>query len=388
LSDQFGRRKIFLCGIVVFTTASLLCGFATNIYILIVFRGLQAIGGGTLQPSAAGIVSDLFGRDRDRAIGLFGTIAASGQVAGPVLGGVLVGYLSWRWIFFVNVPIGIVLVVLVFKFIPESLTKVTAKTDVRGLLLTGALVLTAIYGISSLGSGNTAIYDPTFLVPMLCALGLLWQFIRHTKRTPTPFIPIRLLSDRGFAAVNIQNLLFGAATFGAMSLVPLYAEQRYHLQPLNAGTLLTARAVGAMAVGVAAAMMLRRTGYRRPMIIGFVINAVALLAMSIAPRLGISPYVWLSSCAALAGLGVGISNPASRNAGLQLAPESVAAITGLRSMFTNLGIIFSVSVTTAILNRSSTPGLTQAHIFWVVAGIIVMVMVPLTFRVPEHKGTW
>jgi MFS family permease len=116
--------------------------------------------------------------------------------------------------------------------------------------------------------------------------------------------------------------------------------------------------------------------------------ASGTLLMSVAPRWGIGPYVWLSVSAGIIGIGVGSFNPASRNACLQLAPDQVAAITGLRSMFNYIGIIFSVSVVTAILNRSSDPGIAQAHIFWVVAGIILVVMMPLIYRIPEHKGSW
>ena len=120
ISDEFGRRRVFFYAVILFTVSSLLCGLSTNIYMLVGFRAMQAIGGGALQPSAAGIVAEHFGRDRDRAIGMFGTIASGGQVLGPVIGGVLVGYLSWRWIFFVNVPIGIVLLGALVKFVPES----------------------------------------------------------------------------------------------------------------------------------------------------------------------------------------------------------------------------------------------------------------------------
>lgn len=387
-SDQFGRRRVFLIGVALFTISSLLCGFASDIYSLIVFRAFQAIGGGALIPSAAGIVSDNFGRDRDRAIGMFGTIAASGQVVGPIFGGLLVGYLSWRWIFFVNVPLGIVLICLIVKFIPESRLFARAKTDIRGLLLMASFVLAANFGVTMFGNSHTTIYDPVFIVPELSALGLLCLFVRHTKRTTAPFIPMRLLRAKGFAVMNSVNILWGVAGFGVASLVPLYAEQRYHLAALGAGTLLTARGVGMIALGTAATLMLRRTGYRLPMTVGYTVVAVGTLLMSIAPEWGMSPYVWLSIGAGFTGLGAGIANPASRNASLQLAPDEVAAITGLRQMFLYIGIIFSVSIVTAILNRSPNPGMTQAHVFWVVAGILLIVMVPLVYQVPEHKGTW
>jgi EmrB/QacA subfamily drug resistance transporter len=388
ISDQFGRRRIFVYGVALFTASSLLCGLSTDIYLLVAFRALQAIGGAALQPAAAGIVADHFGKDRDRAIGMFGTIAAGGQVIGPVVGGVLVGYLSWRWIFFVNVPIGIVLLGAIFRFVPESQRMARTRTDIRGLVLMGLFVLAANFGITSIGNSRTTFYDPAFLVPEAAALVLLYLFVRHTKRSAEPFIPMRLLRAKGFAVMNSLNLLWGVAGFGVASLAPLYAEDRYHLAALNAGTLLAARGCGAIVVGAAAAMALRRTGYRIPLVAGFTVVAIGTVAMAIAPRLGLSPYVWLSIGAGLTGLGNGIANPASRNACLQVAPDEVAAITGLRQMFVYMGIIFSVSTVTAILNRSADPGIAQAHVLWVVAGLLVLVMVPLVFRVPEHKGSW
>jgi EmrB/QacA subfamily drug resistance transporter len=387
-STQFGRRRVFLCGIAIFTAASLLCGFATDIYMLILFRALQAIGGGALQPSAAGLIADHFGRDRDRGIGMFGAVSSGGQVVGPILGGLLVGYLSWRWIFFVNVPIGAALVIMTVRYIPESEGQAAEKTDIVGLSLMTSVVLAAIYGITSFGNGRTKIYDPIFLVPELCALAMLALFIRHTRRMAAPFIPVRLLVGRGFAVMNWVNFFHGVVTFGIASLVPLYAEQRYHLAALSAGTLLTARAVGMIVVGAVAAFALRRTGYRLPMMLGFSFVAIGTLLMSVAPRWGLSPYLWLSLSVGIAGLGLGAVNPAASNACLQLAPDQAAAIIGLRFMFINLGVIFSVSVTTAILNRSATPGIAQAHVFWAAAGIVFLIVLPLVRRVPEHKGGW
>ena len=375
-------------GVVLFTASSLLCGLSTDIYLLIGFRAIQAVGGGALQPSAAGIVAEHFGKDRDRAIGMFGTIASGGQVMGPVIGGILVGYASWQWIFLVNVPIGIVLLGALVKFVPDSPRVARTRTDIRGLVLMGLFILAANFGITSLGIQGTTLYDPVFLLPGVSALVALYLLIRHTRRSAEPFIPARLLHARGFAVMNSLNLLWGIVGFGVASLAPLYAEDRYHLAALSAGTLLAARGVGAIVVGAAAAMAIRRTGYRVPLIAGFAVVAVGTAAMAIAPRFGLSPYVWLSIGAGITGLGNGIANPASRNACLQVAPDEVAAITGLRQMFVFTGIIFSVSTVTAILNRSANPGLAQAHILWVVAGVLLVVMVPLVFRVPEHKGSW
>jgi MFS family permease len=151
---------------------------------------------------------------------------------------------------------------------------------------------------------------------------------------------------------------------------------------------LTARAIGAIAIGLFAVFALRRTGYRLPIFVGFSVIALGTLLMSVAPRWGMSAFVWLSICVAIIGLGLGTVNPAASNACMGLAPQQAAAITGLRSMFLNLGVIFCVSITTAILNRSSSPGITQAHVFWVITAIIVVAMPPLVARIPEHKGHW
>jgi EmrB/QacA subfamily drug resistance transporter len=388
LGDQFGRRRVFLSGLSMFSIASLLCGFSTSIYMLIAFRALQAIGGGSMMPACSGIIADHFGGDRDRALGMLGTIAAAGNVVGPIFGGLFVGYLSWRWIFFINVPIGLLLILSVIWFIPESRLSASSKVDVRGLILMVSFVLSAILGITLLGNAHVTIYDPVFLVPSLCAPILLYLFIRHSSQAETPFIPIRFLFGRSFVAINLENLLWGFTGFGILSLLPLYAENRYHLKALSAGTLLTARGVGMMAVGTIATFALRRTGYRRPLILGFTLAAVSSLLIAISPKWAMTPYWWLGVGAGISGLSNGISTPALRNASLQFSPEDLSALTGLRQMFVYLGMIFSISIDTAILNRSTTPGITQAHIFVVAAAVAVLVMVPLVFGVPEHKGRW
>ena len=389
MSDQFGRRRIFFAGIVLFTAASLACGLSQSIYMLIVFRALQSVGGAALQPSAAGIVADHFGSARDLALGLFTTVFSGGQVLGPVIGGLLVGFLSWRWCFFVNVPIGVVLVWAVVAIVPESERQRRGRIDVRGLLCMAVFVFALSFGITNIGNAHTRLTDAVFLVPVLASLVLGGLLAVHVLRAAEPFIPLRLLRARGFAVMNVENLLWGALGWGiAATLAPLYAEQRYHLAALAAGTLLTARGVAALLVGALSTMALRRTGYRIPMAAGFSLTAAGAIVMALAPRWGISPYTWLAVGAGITGVGNGTANPASRNALLQVAPDDVAALTGLTQMFTSFGVIVAVSIATAVLNRVQDPGITQAHLLWVVAGILLFVMVPLVRRVPNHKGSW
>jgi EmrB/QacA subfamily drug resistance transporter len=385
MSDMYGRKKVFGVSAAVFTLSSLCCGFAPNIALLLVPRFIQALGGGAFMPSATGIVSDHFGPERDRAVGMFTSIMPVGGIIGPVLGGVFVSYWSWRGIFLVNVPIGIVLIALTLKFIPSSSTRKKSRIDIVGIVTLAILITAAMFGITYLGSGNVPLYSPVFLASEAVAVIGLIVFVRHSKSAAAPFVPFQLLRGRGFGIMNLVNLVYGAAALGFAALVPLYAQERYHIAPLGAGTLLTARAVGMIAVAGVAAMTLRRTGYRLPMIVGFAVLAGGLLMMALSP--GISAYAWLAIAAAITGFGMGLSVPASNNASLQLAPDQVAAIAGLRGMFRQSGAIIAVSVTTAIIARSSDPGIVQAHVF-VVFALLLVVLLPLIRLVPDHHGNW
>jgi EmrB/QacA subfamily drug resistance transporter len=387
LSDQYGRRTVFLLSVAVFTIASLCCGLANDIYLLIVLRAVQAIGGAAFMPSATGMVADHFGAERDRAVGMFTSINPIGGIIGPLLGGLFVAFWSWRGIFLVNVPIGIVLILVALKYIPRTETVVTrARPDVVGIASLGVAILGAMLGISYLGGADASLGDPGFIGPEVVAVIALGLFVRHTARASDPFIPPKLLRGGGFGVMNGINFLYGSAALGFGALVPLYATQRFGIHTLESGTLLTARSVGIIAFAGIAAMALRRTGYRWPMVVGFTVTAGGLFAMAASPVV-LTPYVWLASAAGLTGLGMGVALPASNNASLQLAPEHVAAIAGLRGMFRQAGQITAVSVTTAILARSSDPGIAQAHIFAIFALVLVCTM-PLIALVPEHRGNW
>lgn len=383
LGDHFGRKKVFLVAVVVFALASLACGFAGNIYVLVALRAVQALGGGAFLPSATGIVADHYGRQRDRAVGMFTSIFPIGGILGPILGGVFVTYSSWRTIFLINVPIGILLVCLGAKLIAETPRKPAARMDILGLALLATLMLTAMYGLTNLDAGLTS---PWFLVPELCAAVAAGLFVRHTVRHRAPFIPLMLLRGKGFGPMNVLNLLFGGAAVGFGALVPLYAEMRFHLDPLAAGTLLTARGAGMICIAALAVLALRRAGSRVPMLVGFGTIVVGFLMMALPPP-NVNGYLWLMMAAGITGVGMGVSVPATNNAGLQLAPDQIASIAGLRGMFRQSGSIIAVSVMTAVLANSANPAMAQAHGF-VVLCVLLLAAVPLILSIPDRRGSW
>ena len=385
ISDQFGRKKVYLLSAGLFTVTSLACGLASNIYMLVAFRFVQALGGGAFMPSATGIVSDHFGRDRDKALGMFTSIFPIGGIVGPVFGGVITQSWSWRGIFFINLPVGLLLILLGMKFIPKSIPKPSGGIDIRGVALLASMILSGMFAISVLG--DLSFGSPAFYLPMLVAIALGYLFIHHTKASAAPFIPIRLITGKGFATMNILNVLYGSAALGFGALVPLYAENRYGIHIASAGTLLSARAIGMISIAAVSAMALRRTGYRLPMIVGFSTIAIGLVMLFVHAPHGVSPYLWLAGWSMLTGLGMGAAAPATNNATLQLAPDQVAQIAGLRGTFRQSGGILYVSMATAVLAKSAHPGVTQSH-FFLLQAVVLTVMISLVFFVPEHKGSW
>jgi EmrB/QacA subfamily drug resistance transporter len=389
LSDRIGRRRFFLISVVVFTVASLCCGLAGNIYLLIALRAVQAAGGSGFTPSATGIITENFGSARDKAVGLFGSIFPVGSMIGPIFGGLFVSYWTWRGIFFVNVPIGIVLILLALRYVPrdrERQEREHRPMDLAGMALLGVGALALMLGVSYLGEVGASAASAWFIAPVAVGLLGLVQFARHIRRTPDPFIAPRFIAGRGFGAVNVINVLYGGAVAGLLALVPLYAVDRYQISTLGSGTLLTAEGIAVVTMSSLAAMALRRTGYRQPLYVGSICIAIGFVGLAARP-IGLSPYAWLALTAGLIGIGGGYSSPASRNAGLQLAPDQSPALAALRSTGRQVGQIVAVSVTTTIIAQSASPGELEAKVF-VVFALLLVACLPVIARVPEHRGSW
>lgn len=390
LSHRYGNRRVFIVSIIVFTIVSLLCGLVNDIYSLIILRILQAAGGAGFTPAATGIIVQHFGDARDRAVGLIGSIFPVGAMIGPIFGGMLITYWSWRSIFLVNVPAGIIVTLLVLRYVPHDRPEAMSGSraiDLLSMLMMGIGISTGMLAITYLGNEAADIQSPWFIVPLIVSVISLGLFIRRIHRVAAPFISPHLIHGRAFGIVNLVNIIFGGATTGLLVLVPLYASNRYDLSAFDAGTLLIAQGVASILFVSSAAFMLRRTGYRPPIYLGAVINMLALLMLASAPRLGISPYVWLTGATFLAGTGSGIINPATRNAGLQLEPDSAPAVAAIRSMCMQVGKILTISIATAFLATARDPGLTQSWLYMAMPAVL-LVSLPLVIAIPEHRGAW
>ena len=390
LSNRYGNRKVFLGSVIAFTLASLSCGLSNNIYVLIGLRAVQAAGGAGFTPSATGIIVDHFGDARDRAVGLFGSIFPLGAMIGPIFGGLFVKYWSWRGIFLVNVPIGLLVIVLALRYVPldpPHKPRERSPLDLVGLLLLGCALIAGMLAATFLGDANVHLWSPAFLLPLVVAALALPLFLRHIRRHANPFIAPRLIHGPDFGIVNLVNIIYGGATIGVLVLVPLYAINRYQLSALDSGTLLVAQGLAAITFSTIAAFALRRTGYRLPLYVGALINAAGMLLLATGPLAGISPYAWLAGAAFLIGTGGGMINPASRNAGLQLAPQKAPALAAIRSMCMQIGKIVTISLATAVLAGAANPGQVQAWVYFGAVFVLLAAM-PIIHRVPEHHGAW
>ncbi|MEI9479384.1 MAG: MFS transporter, partial [Deltaproteobacteria bacterium] len=205
LSDTFGRKKVFLISLILFTGSSLACGLAPNIYTLVAFRFLQGIGGGCFLPTAAGIVSDQFPENRERAIGLFTSIFAIGSIIGPNLGGWIVGRYSWRYVFYINLPIGVALIVLIKILIKDSKVISRHRIDFVGASFFSGAILFLMLGLNLIGESLSAfslLFAAVFSVLSFC---LFFLFIRQEKKSSNPIVDIALLRSKPFLAANLYN---------------------------------------------------------------------------------------------------------------------------------------------------------------------------------------
>ncbi len=392
LSDTFGRKRVFLVSLVLFTASSLACGFAPNIQTLIIFRFIQGIGGASFLPTASGIVADAFPESRARAIGLFTSIFPIGGIIGPNLGGWLVSSYSWRYIFYINLPIGIILIALTMVLLTDTRAFSRHHVDVAGASFMSGSILFLMFGLNFISeslSPASLVLAVAFL-GLSVALGLL--FLRQERREANPILDLTLLKSTPFLAANVVNLVLGALLFGLISFVPLYAISVYKLSTLMSGVILTPRSFGAISASAVTSFLLHRWGYRWPMVWGFGLICVGTFLMGEEGWWGIAgisfgPAQTLSFLIFVVGLGMGIMFPASNNACIELMPDKVATIVGLRNTFRTIGGALGVSVVTFILHLSPNQA-TGFRVAFISFALSLLCTIPLVILMPDGKKGW
>ena len=389
LSDTFGRKRVFIVSLLFFTGSSLACGFAVNIYMLIAFRFFQGIGGASFFPTASGMVSDYFPESRQTAIGLFSSIFPIGGIIGPNVGGWIVSRYSWRYIFYINLPVGIGLLLVIMVLLRDSKLYSRPRVDIAGALLMSAAILLLMFGLSLIGESLSARSLLLGTALLASSATLVFLFLGHEKKQENPILDVVLLRSRPFLAANLLNMALGAGFFGLFSFVPLYVTSVYHLSTLLSGMILTPRSLGVLAASTITSFLLRRYGYRLPLVCGLVVVSCATLLFVPGLLLGasgtqLSILKVLSVLMLVSGIGAGITNPAANNASIELMPGKIATIMGLRGMFRTVGGALGISLITCILHLTSSR-LVGFRITFALFGLVLASVIPLVFLIPTGK---
>ena len=346
LGDRIGRRTMFLAGILIFTGASVLAALSTDPTQLIVARALQGLGGAGIMPlSLALLAGAVEQRLRPLAIGIWGGIAGLGVAAGPLIGGAVVEGWSWEAIFWINVPVGILVLPLVLFTLPNTLGA-RVRLDVPGVLLAGLGVLGLVFGIVR---GNDAGWDSFQVVGALVAgAALVVAFLVWESRAASPLLPLRLFRDRSFGIANVVGFGFSFGMFGAVFILIQFLQVVQGASPLEAAVQTTPWTMAPMIVAPLAGFVAPRVGTRVLIVAGLLFQGAGLTWLALTMSADV-PYTTMLPAFIAAGIGMGLVFAPSSTAVLANIREADSAkASGTNSTLREIGIALGIAVLTAV----------------------------------------
>jgi MFS transporter, DHA2 family, methylenomycin A resistance protein len=340
LGGLFGNRRIYLAGLICFTSASALCGIAPTLFLLQAARCVQGVGAALMVPASLALISEIFPdkNERSRAMGTWGAVASIGAGSGPIIGGLLVNMLGWRSIFLVNVPIGIIGLILTRRYVqadkPGRESKLDIPGQIAGIIGLGALTLVSLeakkWGFLSMASIGT------FLTGILA-------FIFIERHSASPMLPLNFFKNKSFSTGNIVGFLLNFAFYGQFFIISLYFQQVRHLSPLLTGISLLPQ----MAIMIVAAMLSgrinSRTGPKFPMALGLGIGTLGFLMQVLVNAQ--THYILLAGMLLATGFGMAMTMPAMTSCVMASAPENKASTaSGVLNACRQAGSSFGVAI--------------------------------------------
>jgi len=350
LGDLFGRKKVYITGLAVFVVASALCGMATNIEQLVAFRVLQGLGAATMFPGTLSIITSVFPpHQRGLAIGIWGGVSGLGLIAGPILGGLLVHGDNWRWIFFVNIPVGIVGLAMAWLFVPESRDETAPRSVVwAGLALLCGGLTALMFGLTQ---GNEAGWgSPLILGCWAGAAALLAAFVVAERRIRYPLVDLSLFKSVTFVMACLSAFLFSAAVFGSQPYVSLFMQNYWGFTPLEGGlAFVPATALVALLMPVSG-IMGQRLGPRLRLIVmggSLAVLVSALYLLRLTPSSGYADGILPAFL--IRGFGIGLVMSATSLAVMSAVPVAKAGLaSGTQTMARNIGTAVGVALFGAV----------------------------------------
>ena len=354
LADRYGRRLVFLVGVLVFSTASLLCGLAWNIAVLDVARALQGIGGAALFATALALIGhDYRGPDMGGAIAIWGATVGAAVASGPLVGGILTDTLGWRWVFFVN-PVGTFAMFVALTRMGESRDEQAVRADVWGLLTFSASLFLIVFGV--LRGNSSGWTSPLIVGSLVGGIVLLAIFVVVELRQPRPMLDIGLFRVPAFVGVSVATFCIGAGMFALFPYLSIYFQDILGYSPLGAGLLFLPLTVFVFAVPLATRKLAPRAPLRLLLTVG-----LTLVAVSLALMYGLtasSHWTALLPGFIVAGIGIGLANPAIAAAALRVVdPSRTGMASGINNAFRLSGVAIGVAALGAILERRAATSL-------------------------------
>lgn len=356
LGDMKGYRKVFLGGFAIFTFGSALCGLSPDIGVLIGSRMLQAIGGAIISALGAVMVTSYLSPSvRGQALGIVAMFTMLGAALGPVIGGFLTSVLSWQFIFYVNIPVGVLAILLGFRILPRSApVSPHAQLDMPGVILVFAALSTLIFGLTTIQGSNMVGGGITLLIS-----AIFWiLFFMRERRAKEPLINLTLFSNRPFTLQNLDVMLLQLCMSGVMILMPFYLELVKKIPTDNAGTILLALPIGMILTSPIAGRISDSIGTKKPIVIGFFASAFALLLLSTLSGQSSVGHIFLYLF--LLGAGTGLAYAPLNSAIMGECPvKDRGATSGLIKMMTNLGSSIGVALVLLVATIALGPKLAE-----------------------------
>ena len=399
LADLYGRRRIFIGGLLLFTLASLACGLADTPALLIAGRAAQGLAGAALAPATLTLLTTTFpsGPRRARAIGIWSGVMGAGGAVGSLAGGLLTDFLSWRWIFLVNIPVGIAAVVVASLILTEQTReRASSKLDVAGAVTVTAGLALFVFAIGETETGGMLSRD--MLLPLLIALGLLAGFVLIEARVAShPLLPLNVFRIRSVSVANLAAMLMGSALFGFWFLSTLYMQNVLGFTPLETGLAFVPHSLAIVAGSQITARLLSRFGNRAMMLSGLALAIVGFFAHA---QLNVTadyfPHVFVPGVLVAFGMGLVIA-PMTGAATEGVGPERSGLVSGLlntsRQMGGSLGLgllatVAAIRSSTALASdpgavaQALSSGYTSAY---AVGGAILIAAFAVSLMIPRHE---